>query len=111
MGKVFQVSYSDVNPEILLINEDQIVTLTYIETTEVVVSMTAFDIFDVVLEEGSVTQAAYVESQINIDEETERISDREELDGLINSDEMQGIDPDALKEFLAEQTAQQNNEN
>jgi len=111
IGKVFQVVYSDVNPKIIFISVGQTVTLVYMETTEVVVSVDEFDIPSIVLEDGSVTQARYVDNQAKVDEETERINDEDKLDDLLNSDEMQNVDPAALEEFLKQQAAQQGDGN
>jgi hypothetical protein len=103
IGKVFQVGYSDTNPESIMMNVGDTVTITFDDTTEVAVSVTSFDITSVVLEKGSVTQAKYIENQKTVDAETTRITDQKKLDDLISSDQIKTIDPKALQDFLDSQ--------
>lgn len=106
VGKIFQVGYSDANPESLIMKEGDKVVLTYEDTTEIAVNVSSFDISSVSLETGSVTQAKYVDNQKVINKETSRISDQKKVDDLIGSDQMKKVDPEALQKFLESQQKQ-----
>lgn len=103
VGKSFQVNYSDTNPEPSFMKEGDTVVITYQETTEIVVTVSTFDIPSVVFEQGSVIQGQYIDQQEKTNEEVDRVEDQQDVQNIINSDEFKDVDPDALQEFLNEQ--------
>ncbi len=106
VGKMFQVGYSDTNPESILMQAGDSVVITYDETTETTVSISSFDIINVKLDKGSVTQAKALENKKVVDAETERVSDQQKIDTIINSSQLQDVDPAALQKLLDEQSKQ-----
>ena len=106
IGKIFQVTYSETNPEPIIINVGDTVKITYSETTEIVVPVTSFDIVGVDLEKGSVIQSQAVEEQQNTNEEVARIEDQESVQNIIDSGDLSGVDPNALQDFINEQNQQ-----
>lgn len=103
IDKVFQISVSDTNPKIALVQVGDIVKITYSETQETVVPADDFDIPSLVLAEGSITQATKVANTAIVNAATDLVTDQQTVQAIINSDKLNGVDPNALLEFIEEQ--------
>lgn len=103
IGKIFQATYSEINPEPIILNVGDTVKIRYSETTEIVVPVDTFDILNIILEKGSVNQAKAVEEQEVTGKEINRVSDQQDVQNLIESKDMKKVDPDELRKFINEQ--------
>ena len=103
VSKIFEAVYGYDTPKVSFMKPGDKVVVIYIETLEQVITCKEFDIPMIVLTDESPAQAQYLESQKEVNAETERIEKHDKKQRILKGDDIKDVDPDALEKFIKEQ--------
>jgi len=100
IGKSFQAAYSSANLTLPYLEPGDTVRIKYLDTKEPVIVCSELELSDMKFEDENPNQARYLENQKTAKKELERISDIQETEDIIGSDEFKNVDPDELKKLI-----------